>query len=202
VINVILKPIYVILFLDAVIIIPNVERILALFAPITIVLLILPAVLRMLNVVLAKFAILPTYVKQRLLPVAVLKIPIVEPVLVVLPLAMVPNIVLLLPTAVCPVSLVPLVKFAKNAMVLLINVKIFLDVVVSMLIALVVKSAPISLVKLILLYIVVQMIATVPLPNKRPRRSRIIMPPLVLIIVTLPKVCVKLTAILVSITLV
>jgi len=172
-----------------------VERILALFAPITIVLLILVVVLRMLNVVLAKFAILPTYVNKSLLPVAVLKIQIVEPVLVALLRAMVPNIVLPLINAVYLVSLLPLVKFAKNAMVLPINVKVLWDVVHSMPIALVVKSVPISLVLLILLSIVVLMMLTVLLLLN----NWVI--PLVLISVQ-PKEYVKLPAVLVSITLV
>jgi len=146
-------------------------------------------------VVLAKFAILPTYVNKSLLPVAVLKIQIVELVLVALLRAMVPNIVLPLINAVYLVSLLPLVKFAKNAMVLPINVKVLWDVVHSMPIALVVKSVPISLVLLILLSIVVLMMLTVILLLN----NWVI--PLVLISVQ-PKEYVKLPAVLVSITLV
>jgi len=195
VMSVIQQRINVIPLLDVVLLILIVEQILALFAPITIVLLILVVVLRMLNVVLAKFAILPTYVNKSLLPVAVLKIQIVEPVLVALLRAMVPNIVLPLINAVYLVSLLPLVKFAKNAMVLPINVKVLWDVVHSMPIALVVKSVPISLVLLILLSIVVLMMLTVILLLN----NWVI--PLVLISVQ-PKEYVKLPAVLVSITLV
>jgi len=195
VMSVIQQRINVIPLLDVVLLILIVEQILALFAPITIVLLILVVVLRMLNVVLAKFAILPTYVNKSLLPVAVLKIQIVEPVLVALLRAMVPNIVLPLINAVYRVSLLPLVKFAKNVMVLPINVKVLWDVVLSMPIALVVKSVPISLVLLILLSIVVLMMLTVILLLN----NWVI--PLVLISVQ-PKEYVKLLAVLVSITLV